>query len=63
MTEATLLQPQRCPKCGAPAELVKAGSRRLWVQCSRHPDKGNCNTIGGQADNKKEAIHNWNRLK
>ncbi|WP_434631963.1 Lar family restriction alleviation protein [Chromobacterium sp. CV08] len=63
MSEIAPLSPQPCPKCGARAELVKAGSRRIWVQCSRYPDKGNCPAIGAQADNKKEAILNWNRLR
>jgi ssDNA-binding Zn-finger/Zn-ribbon topoisomerase 1 len=49
-----------CQRCGAPAELVKSGSRRYWVQCSHYPPNGNCNAIGAQADNRKEAIHNWN---
>ncbi|PTU67336.1 hypothetical protein DB032_21610 [Chromobacterium sp. Panama] len=57
-TPQTALRP--CPKCGAPALLVKAGSRRFWVQCSRYPDNGNCSAIGAQTDNKKEAVANWN---
>ncbi|HJV07876.1 MAG TPA: Lar family restriction alleviation protein [Chromobacteriaceae bacterium] len=58
MTETTALKP--CPKCGARAELIKAGSRRFWVQCTQYAGNGNCNTIGAQADNKKEALLNWN---
>ncbi|MTD33142.1 Lar family restriction alleviation protein [Paludibacterium denitrificans] len=57
MTETTALKP--CPKCGARAELIKAGSRRFWVQCTQYGN-GNCNAIGAQADNKKEALLNWN---
>ncbi|WP_027405409.1 Lar family restriction alleviation protein [Aquaspirillum serpens] len=53
--------PKPCQKCGSPAEVVKAGSRRFWVQCSRYPKQGNCSTIGAQADNRKEAILLWNR--
>ena len=56
--DSSALKP--CPRCGQPAELVKAGSRRFWVQCSRYPKQGTCSTIAAQADNKKEAIHNWN---
>lgn len=56
--DAPQLKP--CNKCGAPAQLIKAGSRRFWVQCSRYAGNGNCSAIGAQADNKKEAIHNWN---
>ena len=56
--DSSALKP--CPRCGQPAELVKAGSRRFWVQCSRYPKQGTCSTISAQADNKKEAIHNWN---
>lgn len=57
----TLSSPKPCPKCGAPAQLVKAGSRRFWVQCSLYAGQGNCSAIGPQADNKKEAIANWNK--
>ncbi|SCK13288.1 Lar family restriction alleviation protein [Vogesella sp. LIG4] len=55
--------PQPCFKCGSPAELVKAGSRRFWVQCTRYAGQGNCSAIGPQADNKKEAIAGWNKLR
>lgn len=58
LADSSALKP--CPRCGQPAELVKAGSRRFWVQCSRYPKQGTCSTISAQADNKKEAIHNWN---
>ena len=37
-----------CPRCGQPAELVKTGSRRFWVQCSRYPAKGTCSTIAAR---------------
>ncbi|MGL6070416.1 Lar family restriction alleviation protein, partial [Craterilacuibacter sp.] len=49
-----------CSKCGSRAELVKAGSSRFWVQCVNYAGQGNCTVIGAQADNKKEAIYNWN---
>ena len=58
MTETTALK--ACPKCGARAELIKAGSRRFWVRCTQYAGNGNCNAIGAQADNKKEALLNWN---
>ena len=61
MADAAPLTPHACPKCGKPAELVKAGSRRFWVQCSRYPKQGTCSTLGPQADNKKEAILLWNK--
>lgn len=57
-TNTTVIKP--CNKCGSRAELVKAGSHRFWVQCMEYIGQGNCTGIGAQADNKKEAIHNWN---
>ncbi len=63
MTEPTPLTPKPCNKCGCPAEVVKAGSRRFWVQCSRYPKQGTCSTIGNQADNRKDAILSWNRTR
>ncbi|CUA83223.1 MULTISPECIES: Lar family restriction alleviation protein [Gulbenkiania] len=60
MTDTPTLQPKPCNKCGAPAQVVKTGSRRFWVQCSRYPDQGTCVTIGPQTDNRKDAILRWN---
>jgi ssDNA-binding Zn-finger/Zn-ribbon topoisomerase 1 len=57
---AAPLEPKPCPKCGEPALVVKSGSRRFWVQCSHYPDNGNCSAIGAMADNRKQAIMNWN---
>ena len=57
-TNTSVLKP--CSKCGSRAELVKAGSSRFWVQCVNYAGQGNCTGIGTQADNKKEAIYNWN---
>lgn len=57
---STPLQPKPCVRCGSPGELVKTGSRRYWVQCSRFSNYGSCQAIGPQADNKKQAILNWN---
>jgi hypothetical protein len=51
-----------CHKCGAPAEVVKAGSSRHWVQCSRFGKNGNCNVIGRQTDARKTAIATWNAM-
>ncbi|QLG88275.1 Lar family restriction alleviation protein [Chitinibacter bivalviorum] len=61
--QAPAIQPQACPKCGAPAEQHKAGSNRFWVQCSKLGRQGNCSAIGQQGTNKKEAIAAWNKLK
>ncbi|AXK38866.1 Lar family restriction alleviation protein [Crenobacter cavernae] len=60
MTESAPLAPKPCHKCGSAAEVIKSGSRRFWVQCSRYADQGNCNAIGPQTDNRKEAIFRWN---
>lgn len=62
MSENTPVTPKPCPKCGNPSEVVKAGSRRFWVQCSRYAGQGTCSAIGSQADNRKEAIANWNKV-
>ncbi|WP_017507715.1 Lar family restriction alleviation protein [Vogesella mureinivorans] len=61
MSDTTSLKP--CNKCGAPAEVVKAGSRRFWVQCTRYAGQGTCSAIGPQADNKKDAIAGWNKTR
>ena len=63
MTDNTASPLKPCPKCGQPAEVVKAGSRRFWVQCSRYAGQGTCSAIGSQADNRKEAMANWNKMR
>ncbi|WP_374352552.1 hypothetical protein [Chitinimonas sp.] len=55
-------QPKPCKKCGSPGLPQKAGSRRFWVQCARFGRDGNCNMIGDQADNKKDALLRWNAI-
>ncbi|MDK2126454.1 Lar family restriction alleviation protein [Parachitinimonas caeni] len=62
MSDNPALAPKPCRKCGASGEVIKAGSRRFWVQCARFGKNGNCNAIGSQADNRKEAIQNWNNI-
>lgn len=63
MTDNTASPLKPCPKCGQPAEVVKAGSRRFWVQCSHYAGQGTCSAIGQQADNRKEAIANWSKVR
>ncbi|UXY14389.1 Lar family restriction alleviation protein [Chitiniphilus purpureus] len=58
--DLTALAPQPCAKCGAPAEVIKSGSNRYWVQCAKFGRNGNCSAIGLQANSRKEAIRNWN---
>jgi hypothetical protein len=57
------LLPQDCPKCGQRGVVVKAGSRRYWVECARYGKNGNCSAIGQQADLRRQAIVNWNTLR
>jgi hypothetical protein len=54
--------PKPCKKCGFPGEVKKAGSKRFWVECAKYGRNGNCNVIGDQADNKKDAIARWNAI-
>ncbi|MBV1774456.1 hypothetical protein KSF73_01880 [Burkholderiaceae bacterium DAT-1] len=62
MSEQSGTPVKRCIKCGSAGELTKAGSRRFWVQCARFGKNGNCNQIGAQEDNKKDAVSRWNAI-
>ncbi|QNM96959.1 Lar family restriction alleviation protein [Chitinimonas koreensis] len=62
MTDSAPLKPKPCRKCGSAGEVIKAGSRRYWVECARYGRNGNCNSIGDQADNRRDAIRNWNAI-
>ncbi|WP_432721335.1 hypothetical protein R0381_002533 [Jeongeupia wiesaeckerbachi] len=57
------VQPQSCPKCGAPPDVRKAGANRVWVQCAKFGANGNCNVICSPQPNRKDAIAAWNRMK
>jgi len=52
-----------CPKCGAVAEVRKAGGNRVWLECSKFGRIGNCSVISTPQPNRKEAIAAWNKLK
>ncbi|MBB5192544.1 hypothetical protein HNQ50_003288 [Silvimonas terrae] len=52
-----------CPRCGAHAEVRKAGANRVWLECSKYGRNGNCSMISTPQPNRKEAIAAWNKLK
>ncbi|WP_374537904.1 hypothetical protein [Chitinimonas taiwanensis] len=60
MTDNAPLTPKPCKKCGAPGQVMKAGSNRHWVECAKFGRNGNCNVISAAVSSRKAAIQDWN---
>lgn len=58
-------EPQACPVCGAPAQIVERSmvklDKRYYVACTRRPEAHPC-LYGPERDTRIDAITAWNRL-
>ena len=56
-------EPQKCPKCGAQAEVKNPKRRNWFVACSRNSGLvGGHYVVGHGMFTKRDAITEWNKL-
>jgi len=56
-------EPQKCPECGAPAEVKNPKPRNWFVACSRNSSlAGGHRVVGHGMFTRRDAIIEWNKL-